>query len=140
MVVPGRATRMKWMVFIVILVINISVAVIWTPARLQISPTWHRLNEIWDRVEKAIFALVDGALNFYFIFLVRTRLIDNGLTKYTPLFRLNIILIVISLSLDVSCHSPFIIRRKTYVSAVQNTDSMLQVALIGLMSLPSSLV
>ncbi|KAM5372443.1 hypothetical protein ACJZ2D_007481 [Fusarium nematophilum] len=114
MVVPGRATRLKWLVFGIILAINISVFIIWMPARLQINDTWVHLNEIWDRCEKVIFALVDGALNGYFIYLVRSRLIENGLTKYVPLYRMNLVLIFVSLSLDV--------------------------ALVGLMSLPSSLV
>ncbi|KAH7000532.1 hypothetical protein EDB80DRAFT_113933 [Ilyonectria destructans] len=114
MIVPGRATKLKWMVFALILAVNISVFVIWMPARLQINDTWVHLNIIWDRCEKIIFAIVDGFLNGYFIYLVRSRLINNGLTKYIPLYRMNLGLIFISLSLDV--------------------------VLIGLMSLKSSLV
>ncbi|KAL6364692.1 hypothetical protein LRP88_00663 [Fusarium phalaenopsidis] len=114
MVVPGQATKLKWFVFGIILTINISVFIIWMPARLQINDTWVHLNEIWDRCEKVIFALVDGALNGYFIYLVRSRLIENGLTKYTPLYRMNLVLIFVSLSLDV--------------------------VLVGLMSMKSSLV
>ncbi|KAJ4309601.1 hypothetical protein N0V84_011414 [Fusarium piperis] len=114
MVVPGRATQLKWLVFGIILAVNISVFIIWMPARLQINDTWIYLNEIWDRCEKVIFALVDGLLNGYFIYLVRSRLIENGLTKYTPLYRVNLVLIFLSLSLDV--------------------------VLVGLMSMKSSLV
>ncbi|KAH7259870.1 hypothetical protein B0J15DRAFT_491306 [Fusarium solani] len=114
MVVPGQAAKLKWLVFGIILAINISVFIIWMPARLQINDTWVHLNEIWDRCEKVIFALVDGALNGYFIYLVRSRLIENGLTKYTPLYRMNLVLIFVSLSLDV--------------------------VLVGLMSMKSSLV
>lgn len=102
MVVPGRATRLKWIVFAIILAVNISVFIIWMPARLQINDQWIWLNNIWDRCEKVIFALVDGALNAYFIYLVRSRLIENGLTKYIPLYRMNLFLIFVSLSLDVS--------------------------------------
>ncbi|CAF3451339.1 unnamed protein product [Fusarium graminearum] len=91
-----------------------SVFVIWMPARLQINDRWIRLNSIWDRCEKVIFAVVDGVLNGYFIYLVRSRLVENGLTKYIPLYRMNLGLIVLSLSLDI--------------------------VLVGLMSLPSSLV
>ncbi|KAM0544095.1 hypothetical protein ACHAPJ_011977 [Fusarium lateritium] len=114
MVVPGRATRLKWIVFAIILAVNISVFIIWMPARLQINDTWISLNAIWDRTEKVIFAIVDGVLNGYFIYLVRSRLIQNGLTKYVPLYRMNLALIFLSLSLDV--------------------------VLVGLMSLSSSLV
>ncbi|KAF5242855.1 hypothetical protein FAUST_3121 [Fusarium austroamericanum] len=114
MVSKARATRLKWIVFAIILLVNISVFVIWMPARLQINDRWIRLNSIWDRCEKVIFAVVDGVLNGYFIYLVRSRLIENGLTKYIPLYRMNLGLIVLSLSLDI--------------------------VLVGLMSLPSSLV
>jgi hypothetical protein len=114
MVSKARATRLKWIVFAIILLVNISVFVIWMPARLQINDRWIRLNAIWDRCEKVIFAVVDGVLNGYFVYLVRSRLIENGLTKYIPLYRMNIGLIGLSLSLDI--------------------------VLVGLMSLPSSLV
>ncbi|EKJ72959.1 hypothetical protein FPSE_06855 [Fusarium pseudograminearum CS3096] len=114
MVSKARAIRLKWTVFLIILLVNISVFVIWMPARLQINDRWIRLNSIWDRCEKVIFAVVDGALNGYFIYLVRSRLIENGLTKYIPLYRMNLGLIGLSLSLDI--------------------------VLVGLMSLPSSLV
>ncbi|KAF5715458.1 hypothetical protein FMUND_6837 [Fusarium mundagurra] len=48
MVVPGRAVRLKWIVFAIILAVNISVFVIWMPARLQINDQWIWLNNIWD--------------------------------------------------------------------------------------------
>lgn len=102
MVVPGRAARLKWIVFALILVVNISVFILWTPAHLQINDQWIWLSNIWDRCEKIIFALVDGALNAYFIYLVRSRLIENGFAKYIPLCRMNLFLIIVSLSLDVS--------------------------------------
>lgn len=105
MVVPGRATRLKWIVFAIVLAVNISVFVIWMPARLQINDRWIYLNKIWDRCEKVIFAVIDGVLNGYFIYLVRSRLIENGLTKYIPLYRMNLFLIFLSLSLDVSLSS-----------------------------------
>lgn len=129
MVVPGRAARLKWIVFAIILAVNISVFIIWMPARLQINDQWIWLNNIWDRCEKVIFALVDGALNAYFIYLVRSRLIENGLTKYIPLYRMNLFLIFMSLSLDVS-----------RVLSLSSMTDVFQVVLVGLMSLPSSLV
>ncbi|PNP61046.1 hypothetical protein FNYG_14134 [Fusarium nygamai] len=84
MVVPGRAVRLKWIVFAIILAVSISVFVIWMPARLQINDQWIRLNNIWDRCEKVIFALVDGALNAYFIYLVRSRLNREWVNKVYP--------------------------------------------------------
>jgi hypothetical protein len=56
---------------------------------------------VWDRVEKVIFLLIDAALNFYFIHLVRSRLIANGLTKYNRLYRFNLLMIGISITMDV---------------------------------------
>ena len=97
-----RATKIKWIVAVILGLVNISVFCIWIPARLQISETYIHVNEIWDRIEKGIFLIVDAALNFYFIYLVRTRLIANGLQKYTPLFRFNIFMVAVSMGLDVS--------------------------------------
>ncbi|RYP04321.1 hypothetical protein DL764_004514 [Monosporascus ibericus] len=81
--------------------INISVYCIWIPARLQISPTYIYVNEVWDRVEKVIFCLIDASLNLYFIYLVRSRLIAGGLDKYNSLYRFNLAMIGVSVSLDV---------------------------------------
>lgn len=99
--------RLKWGVFIVVLVINISVGCIWIPARLQISHTWMQLNKIWDRLEKSVLAVVDAGLNAYFIYLVRSNLISYGLTKYVRLYRFNIAMIGVSLTMDVRSRTIF---------------------------------
>ncbi|KAM5374713.1 hypothetical protein ACJZ2D_006357 [Fusarium nematophilum] len=114
MPVRRSVTRLKWGVFLLLLLVNISVLIIWIPAQLQISPRWILINEIWDRCEKVIFAIVDLSLNLRFIFLVRSRLFSYGLEKYVPLFRFNCVMICFSISFDI--------------------------ALIGLISLPSELV
>ncbi|KAF4981962.1 hypothetical protein FZEAL_2308 [Fusarium zealandicum] len=101
MMVRQNAWKLKLSVFLILLVINISVFCVWIPARLQINNTWIRVNGVWDRVEKAIFLLVDAGLNFYFIHLVRSRLIANGLTKYNRLFRFNLGMIAVSITMDV---------------------------------------
>jgi hypothetical protein len=95
------ARRLAWAVTIMIAFINISVFVIWIPAHLQINDTWIRINNVWDRVEKGLFACVDLGLNVYFVRLIYTKLIANGLTKYMPLFKFNLAMAVFSLSLDV---------------------------------------
>lgn len=59
------------------------------------------VNYVWDRVEKCIFLVVDLGLNIYFIRMVQNRLIANGLTKYNRLLRVNILMVVINISLDV---------------------------------------
>jgi hypothetical protein len=63
-------------------------------------PSYIHINNIWDRTEKGIYLLVDGALNFYFIRVVRTNLVVNGLQKYNRLVRFNERIIVVSLLMD----------------------------------------
>lgn len=97
-----RVTKLKLIVTILIGAINITVFVIWMPARLQISSHWILLNDIWDRVEKGIFLFIDLGLNLYFIYVVRSELIDHGLKKYWNLYWFNVGMIFVSISLDVS--------------------------------------
>lgn len=102
MVIRSNATKLKWLCFVILLAINISVCCIWIPARLQINDTYIAVNAVWDRCEKVIFALMDATLNFYFIWIVKKRLISNGLQKYTRLYQMNLFLVCISIALDVS--------------------------------------
>ncbi|KAH7110029.1 hypothetical protein B0J13DRAFT_462626, partial [Dactylonectria estremocensis] len=94
--------------------LHISVYNIWIPARLQISERYIWINEWWDRVEKVIYLLVDGALNFYFIRIVQQNLVANGLTKYKGLVKFNMCIVGFSLSMDVliismmSLHNTFV--------------------------------
>lgn len=97
-----RIRQLQWGAGLIIGVINISVFCIWIPTQLQISPTIATVNFYWDRVEKAIFAVLDVSLNVYFVRLVRSKLISNGLDKYKPLFYYNCMMILVSVSLDVS--------------------------------------
>lgn len=97
-----RVRRLKVAATLLIGVINITVFIIWIPARLQINERWIMLNSIWDRIEKGIFAIFDLGLNLYFIYLVRAELTIHGLTKYRYLYMFNIGMIFISISLDVS--------------------------------------
>ncbi len=87
-------------VFIVVGIITGTAATVWIPARMEISPTWMRINYIWTRGEKICLLLLDGALNFYFLYLIRRNLIDYGLDKYQPLYWFNIAMIVLELTLD----------------------------------------
>ncbi|THX38382.1 hypothetical protein D6D11_09053 [Aureobasidium pullulans] len=98
--VRKNAVRLKIIVCLLTLVINISAFLVWLPALLQINETWMTINVHWDRAEKACFLVMDGGLNAYFIYLVRTKLIANGLQKYNRLFYFNISMSMLSLSLD----------------------------------------
>ncbi|KAH7160384.1 hypothetical protein B0J13DRAFT_127560 [Dactylonectria estremocensis] len=98
---PNKAWRLKVGVAVLITAVNISVYNIWIPARLQISERYIWINEWWDRCEKVIYLLVDGALNFYFIHIVHINLVQYGLTKYKKLTHFNMFIIAFSLSMDV---------------------------------------
>ncbi|KAK4125736.1 hypothetical protein N657DRAFT_688424 [Parathielavia appendiculata] len=98
---PEKARRLKLGLFIAIGLINISVFVIWVPARLRISETWIRINVIWDRMEKAIFAVIDMGLNGYFMWLVKSKLVAGGLKQYNLVYRYNLVMSCLSVSLDV---------------------------------------
>lgn len=95
------ANKIRWATAILLGLVNMSVFIIWIPAQLQISDTFIHVNYIWDRIEKAIFLVVDASLHLYFIYLVRAKLIANGLTKYSPLFRFNLTMVAVSMALDV---------------------------------------
>lgn len=101
MVIRSNATKLKWLCFLILLAVNVSVFCIWVPARLQISDEYVSINNIWDRCEKVIFALMDAILNFYFIYIVKKRLISNGLQKYTRLYQMNLFLVGVSIALDI---------------------------------------
>lgn len=109
-----RAKMLKLSLLIAVGIINISVFIVWIPARMNVSPVWVHTNEIWDRVEKVIYLFMDLGLNVYFLYLVRSKLIQRGLQKYQPLFKFNAVIVVISISMDV--------------------------LIIGMMSLPNGLV
>ena len=105
MIDKRKARNLKRTLFILIGLINISVYCIWIPARLEVSETFVYVNDIWDRVEKVLYLIIDGALNGYFLYLVRAKLISRGLTKYKPLFNFNAVIVCVSLSMDVSYHT-----------------------------------
>jgi hypothetical protein len=113
---PTIVRRLKWGIFTILALINISVFCIWIPARLQISQTYIDINNVWDRIEKGIFAVIDLALNFYFVYLVRSSLISYGLTKYVVLYRFNLVMVIVSISMDVSlnCQTCYTIRLTFY--------------------------
>ncbi|KAK8137386.1 hypothetical protein PG984_005326 [Apiospora sp. TS-2023a] len=95
-----KMRKIRWGVFGVLSMVNISVYCIWIPARLQISDGYVNINKIWDRLEKVIFLVVDSTLSLYFVMLIRRNLIDNGLTKYMPLYRFNLFMVGCSIALD----------------------------------------
>jgi hypothetical protein len=98
---PDKERRIKIALLIAIGIVNVSVFCIWVPARLQINETFIRINEVWDRAEKAIFAAIDLTINTYFMWLVRSKLVSCGLTKYNLVYKYNLLMVFVSISLDV---------------------------------------
>jgi hypothetical protein len=73
----------------------------WVTAHLDsATPEQIRLNFVFEKIEKSFFLVVDLALNLYFLYLVKSRLISAGLTKYWRLFNVNVGMVVICLVLD----------------------------------------
>jgi hypothetical protein len=73
----------------------------WIVAHLDdATPEQIRLNFIFEKIEKSFFLVIDLALNIYFLYLVKSRLISAGLNKYWRLFNVNIGMVVISTMLD----------------------------------------
>lgn len=98
---PSRSRRLKWSVVALLGIINLSGFFIFIPSQLGVNLTWVRADAIWDRLEKTIFAILDLSLNLYFIHLVRSNLIKNGLLKYKMLYWINLAMVFVSISLDV---------------------------------------
>jgi len=96
-----KAAYIKWGIAFIMTLVNISVFVIWIPARLQISESFIRINRVWDPIEKVIYLLVDGCLNAYFLYLVHSNLVSAGMTKYRPLFKFNAAIVLLSLFMDI---------------------------------------
>ncbi|KAH6664021.1 hypothetical protein B0J14DRAFT_494014 [Halenospora varia] len=101
MVNKRKVSILKWTLFVAVGLINISVYCIWIPARIEVSQTFVQVNNIWDRIEKVLYLIIDGALNGLFLYLVRVKLISGGLTKYKPLFNFNAFIVCVSLSMDI---------------------------------------
>jgi len=98
---PTQVRRIRILVFVIASAINLTGYPIWIPARLQLTPYWRHINFWWDRSEKVLYALVDIALNGYFMYQVRTKLIQMGLTKYKKLLYANIAMACVSVGMDI---------------------------------------
>ncbi|KAI5456073.1 hypothetical protein BGZ63DRAFT_436110 [Mariannaea sp. PMI_226] len=95
------AKRLKWSLVCIIGIINIAVCYIWVTAQMpSATPFQIAVNHVFERAEKCFFLIVDLGLNIYFLYLVRFRLIADGLSKYWRLFNFNVAMVVISTSMD----------------------------------------
>ncbi|KAF3050595.1 hypothetical protein E8E11_008840 [Didymella keratinophila] len=94
--------NIKWGTVIVISAINIAVFCIWIPAHVEPPhPTFVKINNVWDKISKVLILIVDAGLNWYFLRIVKIRLVDQvGLTKYKPLVSFNAKLMIVSIAMD----------------------------------------
>lgn len=94
------------------------------------------INEIWDRIEKVIYLIVDAILNWYFVRTVKQRLVNNGSVKYNRLVKFNVRIICLSLMMDVSSPlwRPVGLKVRTFIWRKT------QLLIIGTMSLKNSFV
>ncbi|CAH7675369.1 expressed protein [Phakopsora pachyrhizi] len=97
---PRHIQMLKWGIAVWASLISISVFCVWLPARLG-SARMAEINQIWDRIEKCLYLITDGGLNFLFIRAIKKSLVLNGLTKYERLTKFNIRIIFLSLSLEL---------------------------------------
>ena len=101
MVDRRKARTMRWGLFCVIGCINVAVGVIWTRAHMpSATPADVHLNLSFERAEKCFFLVADLGLNLFFLYLVRFRLIAEGLTKYWRLYNFNAAMVAVSTSMD----------------------------------------
>ncbi|RYP67206.1 hypothetical protein DL771_007368 [Monosporascus sp. 5C6A] len=97
-----KIKKLKWSLVIAIGCINITVCYIWTTAQMpSATPYQIKVNHMFEIAEKSIFLVVDLGLNLYFLYLVRFRLIADGLSKYWRLFNFNAGIVVLSTSMDI---------------------------------------
>lgn len=99
---PVAERRLKVGVFLIITLLNMGVMLTWIPAQLQINQGFITAVGIYHWIEKSLFTIVDAALNCLFIYLVRTKLVNPGLTRYRHLYRFNVAMVIVSISLDVT--------------------------------------
>ena len=98
----NKSRQLKLVLAVTITIVNISVFCIWVPAHMPgASQTRITLNNVWERVEKSFFLVLDLGLNLLFLYLVRSRLISGGLTKYWRLYNFNVGIAVVSTCMDI---------------------------------------
>ncbi|THY09763.1 hypothetical protein D6C89_04056 [Aureobasidium pullulans] len=98
------ATKLKIVTAVLISCVNIVVFCIFIPSHLMppVNQTYVHINRYWDRLSKVLIMLVDAFLNWYFVYVVRARLVKyHGLRKYKPLVAYYTRLGLVSVAMDV---------------------------------------
>lgn len=95
--------KLKWGAAGIITAINIAVFIIWIPSHTNppVSKVFVNINNIWDKISKVLILIVDAGLNWYFLHVVKVRLVQqHNLIKYKPLISFNAKLMVLSVAMD----------------------------------------
>ncbi|KAK5659634.1 hypothetical protein OQA88_838 [Cercophora sp. LCS_1] len=102
MVPRQKAVVLRWALFVAIGAVNLAVAFIWIRAQMP-GATQEQidLNHAFEKAEKSFFLVVDLGLNLLFLYLVRFRLIAEGLSKYWRLYHFNAGIVLVSTSMDI---------------------------------------
>ncbi|KAH0350894.1 hypothetical protein KCU81_g2201, partial [Aureobasidium melanogenum] len=98
------ATKLKIATAVIISCINIAVFCIFIPSHMipPANQTFVNINKYWDRLSKVLIMLVDAYLNWYFVYVVRARLVKyHGLKKYKPLIGYYTRLGLVSVAMDL---------------------------------------
>ncbi|KAL4727840.1 hypothetical protein ACLX1H_004530 [Fusarium chlamydosporum] len=96
--------RLKWGTAFVVTCINVAVFCIFIPSHVDppVSQTFVTINKYWDRTSKILICIIDAALNWYFLHIVKQRLLkESNLTKYQPLVAFNSKLMALSVAMDI---------------------------------------
>lgn len=102
MVERRKAAMLRWGLFVSIGAVNLAVCYLWTVAQLPgATPEQVLHNIIFEKAEKTFFLVVDLGLNLLFLYLVRFRLIADGLSKYWRLYNFNAGIVVLSTIMDI---------------------------------------
>ncbi|KAK8092346.1 uncharacterized protein PG998_014981 [Apiospora kogelbergensis] len=101
---PKTVSYIRWGTVGIISSINIAVFIIFIPAHLEhpLTKAFVEANKYWDKISKFLICFIDVGLNWYFLCIVKQRLVKYyGLKKYAPLAAFNAKLMVLSVGMDI---------------------------------------
>ncbi|KAK8093166.1 uncharacterized protein PG998_014567 [Apiospora kogelbergensis] len=101
---PKTVSYIRWGTVGIISSINIAVFIIFIPAHLEhpLTKAFVEANKYWDKISKFLICFIDVGLNWYFLRIVKQRLVKYyGLKKYAPLAAFNAKLMVLSVGMDI---------------------------------------
>lgn len=97
---PSHRQFLRWGIFVWTSVLITAAFSTWIPARLQVSKTFIKLNNIFYPTIRILCLLTNLFLSVTFIQSVKKTLVANGLEKYNKLLKFNAKIMGLSLLLD----------------------------------------